>query len=96
VLAPEVTRLRKPIFKSETVIFYRPGTCRDAPQTDVLRRWAPSSRRGLRAVEPEEDDRRDTPDAVDKRGYSDAVRAVPQEHDFKARLNDTFAISFQG
>ncbi len=106
LITVQVVRMRKPVYKSETVIFYREGIQRsvlgghDAPTP-------PENLRNLGAKLKETllaqtnlvriiDEFHLYGDVVDKSGYTDAVGLFRRKIDFKARSTDTFAISFEG
>jgi uncharacterized protein involved in exopolysaccharide biosynthesis len=95
-------RSRKPIFRSETVIFYREGVRAtyigpDGP--DPLRTLAARlketllARSNLEKVVTEFDL---FPDVQEKRGMVDAVDRLRGKIVFKSRSTDTFAISYEG
>lgn len=102
LVTAQVVRMRKPLYKSETVIFYRPGvsgTGEPTNNTDMLRTLGAKLKELLLAqsnLKKVIDEFHLYQDIVDKRGYSDAVDAFRKQIEFKARSNDTFAISFQG
>jgi uncharacterized protein involved in exopolysaccharide biosynthesis len=97
----QVIRMRKPIYRSETVVFYRQGVLAgDAtPSDQMLRTLGTKLKETLLAqsnLKKIIDENHLYTDIVDKRGYSDAVDQFRKQIDFKARSTDTFAISFQG
>lgn len=97
----QVIRMRKPVYRSETVVFYRQGVLSgDAtPSDQMLRTLGTKLKETLLAqsnLKKIIDENHLYQDIVDKRGYSDAVDQFRKQLDFKARSTDTFAISFQG
>src|SRR5262249_24861135 len=93
--------LRKLLFKSQTLVLYPPGIAvhdaansNEAPRTlGATLKELLFSQSNLRKVI---DEQHLYPDVVEKRGYSDAAELFKKQIDWKARSNDTFALSFQG
>jgi hypothetical protein len=101
LITAQVVRMRQPLYKSETVIFYRPGVinAEGGNTADNLRTLGTKLKELLLAqsnLKKVIDESHLYADIVDKRGYSDAVIQFRKQIEFKARSNDTFAISFVG
>jgi capsular polysaccharide biosynthesis protein len=96
----QVIRMRKPLYQSETVIFYRQGALSEGTSTnDTLRTLGAKLKETLLAqsnLKKIIDEHHLFADIVDKRGYSDAVDQFRKQIDWKSRSNDTFVITFKG
>jgi hypothetical protein len=93
--------MRKRLYQSETVVVYRPDvvSSEGAPTPDALRSLGAKLKENLFAqsnLTKVIDEFHLYTDVVNKRGYSDAAEVFRKQIVFKARSNDTFAISFQG
>ena len=100
----EVVHLRKPAFKSETVIFYREGiqkslVTNDPSAPDPLRTLGAKlkemllAQSNLKKVIHEKDL---YGEIIQKQDENAAVEMFRRKIDFKARSTDTFAITFEG
>ena len=98
-----VVRTRKPSFRSETVISFREGIGRTVAGLthtgDILRSLPTKLKETLLAQQTLRgiiDEFHLYPEILQHGGYSEAVDLMRKRSDFKARSNDTFAISFEG
>ncbi|WP_437591056.1 GumC family protein [Sorangium sp. So ce1000] len=97
-----VVQSRKPVYRSETVIFYREGvksTYLGPDGPDPLRTLSARLKETLLArsnLEKVVTEFNLFPDVLEKRGMVDAVDRLRAKITFKARSQDTFAISGEG
>jgi hypothetical protein len=103
ILTLQVVRMRKPTYKSETVISYHEGIARNITGPgdggESVRNLGTKLKETLLAQQTLRkiiDEYHLYPDIVAKAGYADAVDQVRKKTDFKSRSIDTFAISFEG
>jgi uncharacterized protein involved in exopolysaccharide biosynthesis len=103
IVTSQVVRLRKPAFKSETVIFYREGIGKSVTgptdDRDTVRALGTKLKETLLAQQTMRgliDEFHLYPDILRKSGYADAVDQMRKKTEFKSRSADTFAISFEG
>ncbi len=103
VITLQVVRTRKATFKSETVIFYKEGVGKsvlgpsDAP--DAVRSLGTKLKETLLAQQNLRkliDEFRLYPELVQKGAYAEAVDQMRKKTEFKARSQETFAITFEG
>lgn len=103
VITSQVVRVRKAMYKSETVIVYREGIGRsisgpgEAP--DAVRSLGTKLKETLLAQKNLQkliDEFHLYPEIVAKSGYADAVDQMRKKTEFKSRSQDTFAIAFEG
>ena len=99
----QVVRTRKPQFKSETVVLYREGIGKSVTgpteDKDALRLLGPKLKETLLAQQTLRgiiDEFHLYADTVERAGYAAAVDQMRKKTEFKARSQDTFAISFEG
>lgn len=103
VITTQVVRVRKALYKSETVIVYREGISKSisGPQEggENLRSLGTKLKETLLAQQTLRkviDEFHLYPEVVAKSGYADAVDQMRKKTEFKSRSQDTFAISFEG
>jgi len=103
VITFQVVRIRKPTYKSETVISYREGIGRtiNGPNEggDGVRSLGTKLKETLLAQQTLRkliDEFHLYPDILQKAGYADAVDQMRKKTEFKSRSTDTFAIAFEG
>jgi uncharacterized protein involved in exopolysaccharide biosynthesis len=100
----EVVHLRKPAFKSETVIFYREGiqkslVTNDPSAPDPLRTLGAKLKEMLLAqsnLKKVIHEKNLYDEIIQKQDENAAVEQFRKKIDFKARSTDTFVISFEG
>ncbi len=103
VVTAQVVRVRKPLYKSETVIIFREGIARNVtgPSDSMenmrglggkLKELLTSNVNLKRLI----DEFHLYPEIVQRSGYADAVDQMRKRTEFKARTLDTFAIAFEG
>ncbi len=103
LVAAPIVRARKPLFKSETVIFHSEGISRSisgpVESADSLRTLGAKLKEVLLAAQILRsiiDEQGLYRDLLQSGGYADAVDQMRKRIEFKARSQDTFAISFEG
>jgi capsular polysaccharide biosynthesis protein len=103
LVTAQVVRMRKPLYKSETVIFYREGIGKaitgPTEGNDTVRTLGTKLKETLLAQQTLRkiiDEYKLYPDIVAKSGYADAVDQMRKKTEFKSRSQDTFAISYEG
>lgn len=103
VITAQVVRTRTASFRSETVIVFREGIGKNVTgateSPEAVRALGSKLKETLlaqqtlrRIIEAEHL----YPEVVARSGHADAVELVRKKTEFKARSNDTFAISFEG
>ena len=103
VITLQVVRTRKATFKSETVIFYKEGVGKSVLGTsdspEAIRSLGTKLKETLLAQQNLHrliDEFRLYPELVQKGAYAEAVDQMRKKTEFKARSQETFAITFEG